>query len=292
MTAADRAGAAGPRWPDLFLAGAAHAGTSVLRAHLRRHPSILMTEPEQPHFFSDIRPARRFERTIPVVGDETAYRSLFAAARPDQIVGEASTSYLWSPDAPARMAAAAPHARVVLLLRDPIARAWAHHRHDVTQGAERRGFLRAIRDELQRPARWGHEPVYLGAGFYADGLERFLAAFSRERVLVRFFETVDPDPRTAARDLVDWLGLDPVAVATAADPLASAASAPPPVSRPGGLLGALRRGRTPWGTGQPDAGPVLDDTIRRLLEEVYAPDVARVSDLLGVIPPWSITPGN
>jgi hypothetical protein len=34
----------------------------------------------------------------------------------------------------------------------------------------------------------------------------------------------------------------------------------------------------------------MDDTIRRLLEEVYAADVARVSELLGVIPPWSITP--
>lgn len=279
---------AGIRWPDLFLVGAAHAGTSLLRSHIGSHPGVFMAEPEQPHFFSDVRPARRFERSIPVVRDAAAYLALFAAARAGQRLGEASTSYLWSPDTPWRIAAAVPEARIVILLRDPIARAWAHHRHDAVEGLERRGFLRAIRDELSRPARWGVEPVYLGAGFYADALDRYLAAFGPDRVLIRFAESVVADPRPAARDLIAWLGLDP---ARLPDDLVPASTPPAPAPTPvRGLLAGLRR-RDPSVAGQPDAGPVMDDTIRRLLEEVYAPDVARVSERLGVIPPWSITPG-
>jgi len=288
MTAADLPSSAGARWPDLFLVGAAHAGTSLLRGHLCRHPALFMAEPEEPHFFSDVRPARRFERAMPVVHDEATYLALFAAARPDQLLGEASTSYLWSPDAPGRIAAATPGACIVILLRDPIARAWAHHRHDAAEGLERRGFLRAIRDELSRPARWGVEPVYLGAGFYADALDRYLAAFGPGRVLVRFAESVVADPRPAARELLTWLGLDPEGLPDGPPP---APTPPAPASKTvRGLLAGLRR-RDQTVVAPPDARSVMDDTIRRLLEEVYASDVARVSERLGVIPPWSITPG-
>ena len=288
MTVADAPATVGARRPDQLLAGAAHAGTGRLVDQLRRHPDLLLAATEQPHYFSGIRPSRRFERTIPVVADQHAYLALFAEARPGQRTGEASSSYLWSPEAPGRIAAVAPDARIAILLRDPIERAWAHHRHDAAQGAERRGFLRAIRDELQHPGRWGHEPVYLGAGFYADALERYQAVFGPGRLWIRFFESVDPDPRTAASELVAWLGLDPSSLPVA--PPRPAPRPDPSVARAHGLLGSLRRWRAAVAPGQDDAGPVMDDTIRRLLEEVYAPDVQRVSDLLGVIPPWSITP--
>jgi len=286
MTVADAP--ATTRWPDLFLVGAAHAGTGRLVAHLRRHPGLFLPQPEQPHFFAAIRPSRRFARTIPVVTEESAYLALFAAARPDQFTGEASTSSLWSPEAPGRIAAVAPDARIAMVLRDPVERAWAHHRHDAAEGAERRGFLRAIRDELQRPGRWGHEPLYLGAGFYADALERYQAAFGPDRVWIRFFESVDPDPGAAARELLAWLGLDPSGLSPTPDRPDAAAG--PSAARSHALVDALRHWRAVVAPGPVDAPPAMDETIRRLLEEIYASDVARVSDLLGVIPPWSITP--
>ncbi len=195
---------------------------------------------------------------------------------------EASTSYLTAPDAPDRIAAVAPDARIAILLRDPVERAWAHHRSDRAAGDERRGFLRAIRDELQRPARWGVEPVYLGAGHYADGLGRYLDRFGPDRVWVRFTEWVDPSPTRAARDLLEWLGRDPGPLT---DPPAASA-VPTPARRRGSWLDALR-GRS---SAYPALEPTMDETIRRLLEDAFAPDVARVRDLLGVIPPWSVVP--
>jgi hypothetical protein len=274
------------RWPDLLLVGAAHAGTSVLRGALARHPDVVFAEPEEPHFFSGIRPARRFARQIPVVSDEAAYRALFAGMPPDVVAAEASTSYLWSPEAPARIHAANPEARIVILLRDPVERAWAHHRADQTGEAERRGFLRAIRDELSRPGRWGQDQVYLGAGFYADALERYLGLFGRERVWVGFHETLGADARWPAREIIAWLGRDPDRLVAPTVPASPTRTGPTARSRRGSWLDALR-GRSSAG---PPFEPEMDDPIRRLLAEVYVPDVTRVSELLGIVPPWSISP--
>lgn len=267
-----------PRWPDLFLVGAAHAGTSELRAALDRHPSIGFCAVEQPHFFSGIRPASRFSRQIPVVPDESSYRALFAEVPPGSLAAEASTSYLWSAEAPERIAAVNPDARIVILLRDPIERAWAHHLADAAAGAERRGFLRALRDESSRPGRWGHDQVYLGAGFYADGLERYLARFGRDRVWVGFHESMGRGAGRAAAEVVDWLGLDPI-VAPVLDPA--------PDGPRGRWIDRLR-----GSVGHPVAQPELALPIRRLLGEVFAEDVSRVRDLLGVIPPWSVAPAG
>lgn len=275
-------------WPDLFLAGAAVAGIADLRSRLLRHPDVFLATPDEPHFFSGIRPSRRFARAMPVVADESAYLALFAGdeAVAARVRGEASTSYLWSADAPDRIAAAVPEARIVLLLRDPIERAWAHHRQDLADRSERRGFLRAVRDELRRPGTWGHDQVYLGAGFYADGLDRFLDRFGRGRVWVDFHETFRADPDALTRELLTWLGLDPDHLASAPRPSAATRPAPRPATAAGRWLDALR-GRS--STVPPDE-PVMDEVIRRMLEDVYAADVARVTERLGVIPPWTLAP--
>ncbi len=235
-----------PRWPDLFLVGAAHAGTSELRAALDRHPSIGFCAVEQPHFFSGIRPASRFSRQIPVVLDESSYRALFAEVPHGALAAEASTSYLWSAEAPERIAAVNPDARIVILLRDPIERAWAHHLAD--------------------------------AGFYADGLERYLDRFGRDRVWVGFHESMGRGAGRAAAEVVDWLGLDPID-APVPDPA--------PVGPRGRWIDRLR-----GSVGHPVAQPELALPIRRLLGEVFAEDVSRVRDLLGVIPPWSVAPAG
>ena len=271
MPATDR------RWPDLLLVGAAHAGTTHLRAALDRHPDVCFSDPPEPHFFSRIRPSRRFAREIPVVTDEAAYLALFSATPPGAIAAEGSTSYLWSAEAPGRIAAANPAATIVIVLRDPIERAWAHHRADQAAGVERRGFLRSIRDELARPGRWGHDQVYLGAGFYADAIDRYRRSFAPDQLWIGFYESLIADTRSTAREVVAWLGRDPDRMA---------ASPPVQPMEPRGSWRAALRGRSRL---DPAVEPAMDEPIRRLLAEIYADDVARLSDQLGMIPPWSIT---
>src|SRR4029079_3438154 len=82
-------------WPNLFLVGAAKAGTTALYDELSRHPAIYMSPMKEPHFFSRIEPASRWEDFFPHVSDEDDYLAVLERATNEQLVGEASTSYLW-----------------------------------------------------------------------------------------------------------------------------------------------------------------------------------------------------
>src|ERR1700730_10626959 len=120
MTASpNRSAATGPkeqrRIPDFFIVGHAKSGTTALYEMLRRHPQLYMPEykwgaGKEPWFFAQDNPQPQLnaERSVAFTGRRSVtleqYLALFAQAKPDQLVGEASTSYLWSTSAPARIA--------------------------------------------------------------------------------------------------------------------------------------------------------------------------------------------
>ncbi len=85
----------GRRWPNLFVVGAAKAGTTSLYRELARHPAIYMSPMKEPHFFSQIQPAPAREDFFPHLSDEDEYLALFKGATTEELLGEASTSYLW-----------------------------------------------------------------------------------------------------------------------------------------------------------------------------------------------------
>src|SRR2546426_7551212 len=88
--------------PDFFIVGHAKCGTTALYEALRRHPQIFMPLNKEPWFFArnNPNPQTSRERSIEYTGKRTEtleeYLANFAAARADQLVGEGSTSYLWS----------------------------------------------------------------------------------------------------------------------------------------------------------------------------------------------------
>src|SRR3954453_7776787 len=119
-TAAAPSTAVRRRFPDFFIVGHAKSGTTALYEMLRRHPQIFMPEEKEPWFFADDMRARF---TPPMAGSPPQtldeYLELFADASPRQSAGEASSSYLWSRTAAANIAAVAPEARIIAILREP-----------------------------------------------------------------------------------------------------------------------------------------------------------------------------
>src|ERR1700677_1586774 len=117
------AGAPRGRVPDFFIVGHPKCGTTALYLMLRSHPGVFMSEVKEPQFFAtDQRsrlsrwgeqPSARRPRTL------DAYRSLFAAAGAEQLVGEASPQYLRSRAAPSAIAALRPDPRIIAILREP-----------------------------------------------------------------------------------------------------------------------------------------------------------------------------
>jgi hypothetical protein len=186
-----RATAAGRGLPHFLIIGAQRAGTSSLYAYLSEHPDIHPAFVKEVHFFD-----LEFGRGLPW------YRSMFPLesrlrAR-GAITGEASPYYLFHPLAAERAAAVVPHAKLVVLLRDPVERAWSHYRHEVKGGRETLSFEDALAAEPERLARAeplvrsgapeqlyrGHRThSYVARGRYTEQLEVWLQYFPREQFL-------------------------------------------------------------------------------------------------------------
>ena len=105
-------------WPNLFVVGAAKAGTTSLWRYLDQHPAIYMSPVKEPHYFSSFTPG-----LFPAVKDEGEYLRLFRDAGDAPLRGEASASYLWDAETPRRHPSRSPDAKIVISLRDPVERA-------------------------------------------------------------------------------------------------------------------------------------------------------------------------
>src|SRR2546423_1869146 len=201
-----------------------------------------MSPMKEPHFFSQIQPASSWRAFFPHVSSEARYLALFEDAEGEEVVGEASTSYLWDRQAAERIKGVVPEARILIMLRDPVDRAYSHYWNDVREGLERRSFLDALAEEQRRsePGAWGASSLYIDCGRYADQVARFLDRFG-SGVLVTFLEDFVEDKGGTMAGILSFLGLGPAA---SGPPLRKMNSISLPRNRLGGALlasGAARK---------------------------------------------------
>ena len=250
--------------PDFVVVGAQKAGTSSLYGQLAAHPSVIPALRKEVHFFDrPPAPLARYRAWFPTI----AARERLAARTGRGITGEATPYYLCHPAVPQRLREAVPEARVIAVLRDPVARAVSGYHHAVRVGDERRPIEVALdpaaAEDLPPAAAvaWYDDPRcplrlhgYLARGRYAEQLERWFAAFPREHLIV-----LDSD------ELRD--GRIPDAVRTFLD------------LPPGD--GAVVDDRNVGAYAPPDPG------VEATLREYFRPHNARLVSLLGVELPWA-----
>jgi hypothetical protein len=179
--------------PNLFIVGAMKCGTTSLHNYLDEHPSISMSTVKEPDIF--VKPNWRDELS--------RYEVLLNAAAP--VRGESSTSYAKYPlfaGVPARIAAVAPRAKLVYVVRDPLSRCVSHWVHNVAQGREQRTLSQAVRD-FDDP-----ENSYVWSGRYATQLERFLEHFPLDQLLVVDQGRLLNDRLATVRHVFRFLGVD------------------------------------------------------------------------------------
>lgn len=191
------------RKPDFFIVGAAKAGTSSLHNYLSQHPEIFMPDLKEPHFFSEWRPP------TPAPDDLDGYLSLFEGVPEGVRAGEASTSYLCSADAPARLKRFRPDAKIIMVLRDPVERAYSQYWNHTRDSVEPLSFEEALEAEPGRAERgWWCGYHYVGCGLYAEQVKRYLDLFGGKSVRVYLFEDLVRDGEGVCRDLFSFLGVD------------------------------------------------------------------------------------
>src|SRR5207248_4768960 len=150
---------------------------------LNTHERVFVPDCKELHFFDD-----RYGRFN--YGPRW-YAAHFENAPRDSICGEASPSYLFIPGTARRIHDLVPEAKLLAILRDPVARAWSHYWYNVSLGREILSFEKAIAREEDRTSGPDPQPrwfSYLARGDYVAQLRRFASVFPRDQLCVVLFE--------------------------------------------------------------------------------------------------------
>ncbi len=196
--------------PDFYIVGAQKCGTTSLYKYLIQHPRILPAQEKEIHFFSD-----KFHLGY------SWYEKQFPCCPPGCITGEATPYYMLHPHAAQRIQAWSPHAKIIMMLRNPVDRAFSHYRYHVKLGAESLSFAEAIEAE---PARLQGERdkmvvdesyqgnnyklySYLARGVYIDQLMPWFELFPKDQILIMKSEDFFSNPKVSFDKTLAFLAL-------------------------------------------------------------------------------------
>lgn len=255
-----RLAAGGCHPPDFVVAGAGRAGTTALIEGLRRHPAVFVTDPKEPHYLAmhgsvpDYRGPgddRHVNRQAVTVLDD--YLALYSSG--DWLVrGEGSVSTMYYHDrAVPELVRLNPQVRVVVLLREPVSRAFSSFQYLRNSGREPLpDFLAAVAAEPSRQAaNWHHLWHYTAMSRYAESLAALRSALGPERVGVWFYDDLERDYGTTVRRVLDFLEVPEAPWDDAVVPRVNASGAP-------------RLGWAQHTMGRASAVPALRTTARRV----------------------------
>ena len=209
--------------PDFLIIGAQRCGTTALHNYLASHPNIYGAAVKEVHYFD-----LQFHRGSDwyqghfANGLRTNVRSRRTGSR--VVTGEATPYYLFHPDVPGRVKATMPDVKLIVLLRDPVARAFSQYNHEVALGFEQLPFAEALDAEAVRihgsdvelarvPAQVGfahRHSSYVSRGLYAWQLQRWLEYFPREQIHVAFSEDFYRAPEATTAKLLKFLDVSPM----------------------------------------------------------------------------------
>jgi hypothetical protein len=239
------AGPALKRRVDFVIAGTQRGGTTALDAYLRQHPEIRMADLKEVSFFDK-------ERNF---GDSAvnydAYHRYFSPRRRTKVVGEATPNYMYDEHAARRLHEYNPQLKLILLLRNPIDRAysgWHHHRLLARFGLS---FSEALRREPELIAVNRFRYGTIERGRYVTQLERIWSFFPREQTLLLRSDDLDRHPQAVLDATCDFLG----------------------VARHN-YAREIRRHVT-------DYAVPMSETDRRYLQKLFEPDVRELERLTG-----------
>jgi hypothetical protein len=203
--------------PDFIIIGAQKGGTSSLFAYLAQHPQLLPSLKKEVHFFD----GGINNKTDNYQKGQAWYRANF----PRKDVGarskafEASPLYIFNPLVPKRIFDLIPDVKLIALLRNPTERAISHYFHVKEKGYEPLPVSEALRAEESRLAdiidREDYKSEafrhysYKSRGLYKEQLDRFLAYFSQQQLLVVGSEDFFRQPDSTLRRVFEFVGIDP-----------------------------------------------------------------------------------
>jgi len=196
--------------PDFVIIGTQKGGTSSLYNYLSQHPDTQLLHPKEVHYYD-----MNYNRGL------SWYKNHFPAKWNKKLTGEASPYYIYNPYVAKRVHADLPHVKIIILLRDPIARAFSHYKMNVKNGIESLSFEEAIDKENERlqedllnmqadelfVGKNHRRYSYIKRGFYDEQLAVWLKYFPLEQMTIIKSEDFFEDSEKVVKQVFDFLKL-------------------------------------------------------------------------------------
>ncbi|MBZ8179774.1 sulfotransferase family protein [Oscillatoria salina] len=197
--------------PNFFIVGAAKSGTTSLWMYLKQHPEIFMPKriaDKEPSFFCHLYGYSDFD----------AYLRLFADVKEEKAIGEASHAYLTSPESAAWIKKVYPQAKIIIVLRNPVDRAYSLYNWMISAGYEWiDSFEKALNSEEERlnnqyfkhnNPQFYYNYLYFSSGLYDLQVKRYLENFPRKKVKIILFEELKDNPVLTTQRIFNFLDVD------------------------------------------------------------------------------------
>jgi hypothetical protein len=291
-------------WPNFFIIGTQKAATTSLYYYLKEIPGVYMSPVKETCYFA---PHAVQNSSFDVFRDKKEYLKLFEKAGGYTAIGEATPVYLWDPDSPKLIHQTVPHARIIMILRDPIERAYSNYLMYLKYSGIKSPFY----DELMRDSKIqerlygsGNTQLYIDFGMYYEQVKRYFDIFGREQVKVIIFEEFVQHIEQSINEVLVFLGIN-----YTVRPIREQYK---PYSLPRSPLSRLVFAFFRWLRARnikfykilsllPDSlvesapekilfkrtqKPKIDPKSVKFLQEIYRDDVLRLESLLGRSLPW------
>lgn len=273
--------------PDFVIVGAAKAGTTSLHAYLKQHPRIQLTTPKETFFFSrpevytDSITSRAYGGDEHLIRTEADYHACFGVIKEGNVTGEVCVTYLYHLKSAQRIYAANPRAKIFIVVRHPVDRAFSNYMHHVRDGHEPLDFEEAVHrsaERLEHKWWWGFD--YIGGSTYAPGVKCYLDLFGQDQVKILCFEDMVGSELSYVNEMVAALGLSPLKEMDAS------------VVKPGASPRRRRAGRILFRLGLRPLADFIDPFYRRcmarldpglrkrLFEKYFVRDVTELESIL------------
>lgn len=221
--------------PGFFIVGAAKSGTTSLYNYLRQHTEVYFSPIKEPNFFSDDIDISKFsaiykrntfldtqkyfsnkvleDLSITFVRDDDDYERLFELGNESKIRGEASTSYLYSKNAAKNIYNYNSQSKIIVILRNPIERAFSHYKMALRSGHTKLNFKDAIEKDLNTKSKgWGISELFIDLGLYYDQLKRYYEVFPKEQIKVFLFTDFKDSVDSVLQDCFEFLGVSNIQI--------------------------------------------------------------------------------
>lgn len=193
--------------PNFFIIGATKAGTTALYSYLKKHPDIYLSDVKEPQYFCNDELYNR--------GLEFYLDTFFRGSKKYKARGEATPHYLYYEKSARRIAETFPGDNVglIVILRDPVQRAYSLYWNMVNEGVEDLAFEDAIAAERRRMHDRGMDPAgsiqyqYIDSGMYARQIKMYQGYFDRRQIYIMFLQDMVGEPDRAISGVCEFIGV-------------------------------------------------------------------------------------